>query len=68
LQNAEVAEMALAHAVGDKVKAAYRRGDLFDRRRRITADWAKFYGTPKSANLAQSSSLPQERIGSIRGG
>jgi hypothetical protein len=67
LQNTQVAEMAVAHAVGDKV-AAYRRGDLFDRRRRITADWAKFYGTPKSANLAQSSSLPQKRIGSIRGG
>jgi hypothetical protein len=59
--------MALAHAVGDKVKAAYRRGDLFDRRHRIMADWAKFYAS-KSANLAQSSSLPQERIGSIRGG
>src|SRR5260370_5399423 len=29
----EVAEMALAHAVGDKVEAAYRRGDLFERPR-----------------------------------
>jgi integrase len=37
----EVAEMALAHAVGDKVEAAYRRGDLFEKRRRIMADWAK---------------------------
>lgn len=37
----EVAEMALAHAVGDKVEAGYRRGDLFDKRRRIMADWAK---------------------------
>ncbi len=42
----EVAEMALAHAVGDKVEAAYRRGDLFERRRRIMAEWAKFCGTP----------------------
>jgi hypothetical protein len=41
----EVAEMALAHAVGDKVEAAYRRGDLFERRRRIMAEWAKFCGT-----------------------
>ncbi len=40
----EVAEMALAHAVGDKVEAAYRRGDLFEKRRRIMADWAKFCG------------------------
>ena len=34
-----VVEMALAHAVGDKVEAAYRRGDLFDKRRRLMAEW-----------------------------
>jgi integrase len=34
----EVAEMALAHAVGDKVKAAYRRGDLFDKRVALMVD------------------------------
>lgn len=39
---AEVAEMALAHAVGDKVEAAYRRGDLFEKRVRLMADWADF--------------------------
>jgi integrase len=38
----EVAEMALAHAIPDAVEAAYRRGDLFDKRRRLMADWAKF--------------------------
>ncbi len=38
----EVAEMALAHAVGDKVEAAYRRGDLFDKRRKMMNAWAKF--------------------------
>lgn len=36
----EVAEMALAHTVGDKVEAAYRRGDLFEKRRRLMDDWA----------------------------
>jgi integrase len=36
----EVVEMALAHAVGDKVEAAYRRGDLFEKRRRLMAAWA----------------------------
>lgn len=41
----EVAEMALAHAVGDKVEAAYRRGDLFAKRRRMMEDWAKYCGT-----------------------
>jgi integrase len=38
----EVAEMALSHAVGDKVEAAYRRGDLFEKRRRLMDAWAKF--------------------------
>ena len=37
-----VAEMALAHTIGDKVEAAYRRGDLFEKRRRLMADWAIF--------------------------
>lgn len=39
---AEVAEMALAHSVGDKVEAAYRRGDLFAKRRQIMEAWARF--------------------------
>lgn len=38
----EVAEMALAHAVGNKVEAAYRRGDLFEKRRGIMQDWADY--------------------------
>ncbi len=38
----DVAEMALAHAVGNKVEAAYRRGDLFEKRRRLAEDWAVF--------------------------
>jgi integrase len=42
----EVVEMALAHAVENKVEAAYRRGDLFLKRRRLMADWAKFCETP----------------------
>jgi integrase len=42
----EVAEMALAHAVGSKVEAAYRRGDLFDKRRQLAEAWAKFCSMP----------------------
>jgi integrase len=38
----EVAEMALAHVVTDKVEAAYLRSDLFDKRRRLMDDWATF--------------------------
>jgi integrase len=44
--SSEVAEMALAHAVGDKVEAAYRRGDLFERRRRLMQQWATFCTSP----------------------
>ena len=39
---ADVAEMALAHALRDKTEAAYRRGDLFEKRARLMADWARF--------------------------
>lgn len=36
---AELAEMALAHTVADKVEAAYRRGDMFERRRQLMREW-----------------------------
>ena len=39
---AEVAEAALAHAVADKVEAAYRRGDLFDKRRVLMQAWGDY--------------------------
>jgi len=42
----DVAEMALAHTIGNKVEAAYRRGDLFDKRRRMMNDWAKYLSQP----------------------
>jgi integrase len=38
---AEVAEMALAHTVSNKVEAAYRRGDLFQKRRQLMDAWAR---------------------------
>ena len=41
----EVAEAALAHVVGDKTEAAYRRGDLFEKRRRLMDAWAKYANT-----------------------
>lgn len=45
----EVAEMALAHAIGDKVEAAYRRGDLFEKRRKLMEAWAGFCARPSHA-------------------
>jgi integrase len=47
-----VVEMALAHTIGNRVEAAYRRGDLFDKRRRLMAEWAKY-----------CTSLPAEKVG-----
>jgi integrase len=38
----EVVEMALAHTIGNKVEAAYRRGDLFEKRRQLMEAWARF--------------------------
>ncbi len=38
----EVAEAALAHAVGDRVEAAYRRSELFDKRRQLMDAWGKY--------------------------
>src|SRR5271165_22316 len=42
----EVREMALAHTVGDKVEAAYRRGDLFEKRRQLAEAWARYCEKP----------------------
>ena len=42
----EVVEAALAHVIANKVEAAYQRGDLFDRRRRLMADWGEYCASP----------------------
>jgi integrase len=46
----EVCEQALAHAIGSKTEAAYRRGDLFEKRRKLMADWANYF-EPKPSNV-----------------
>jgi integrase len=38
----EVCEKALAHAIGNRSEASYRRGDLLDKRRRLMDDWASY--------------------------
>ena len=50
----EVAEMALAHTIENKVERAYRRGDLFDKRRRLMDDWAAYCASNGVANLKVS--------------
>jgi integrase len=41
----EVVEMAMSHTITNKVEAAYRRGDLIEKRRRLMAEWAKYCST-----------------------
>jgi integrase len=47
----EVAEMALAHTIGNKVERAYRRGNLMEPRRRLMNDWALFCLTGRWGNI-----------------
>jgi integrase len=42
----EVAEQALAHTIGTAVERAYRRTDLFEKRRRLMEEWAAFCASP----------------------
>jgi integrase len=48
----EVCEMALAHVIANKSEAAYRRGDLFDKRRKLMEAWATYLAMP--ANVADN--------------
>lgn len=57
---AEVAEAALGHVVGDKVEAAYRRGDFFEKRRRLMEAWAEFAkdaSKPQGALISMSKAV-----------
>jgi integrase len=45
----EVAEMALAHTIPSAVEAAYRRGDLFEKRRRLMEAWSNYCSKPTAA-------------------
>jgi integrase len=42
----EMAEIALAHAVGDETERAYQRGDMIEKRRRMMQDWAAWCAKP----------------------
>jgi integrase len=53
----EVCEMALAHAIPDAVEKAYRRGDLFEKRRKLMEAWGEFC----------SASAPTGKVLPIRG-
>ena len=55
----EVAEAALAHVIADRTEAAYRRGDLLDKRRRMMDAWAAYCQTERSSGGAI---IPIKRI------
>lgn len=48
-----VVEMALAHAIEDKVEGAYRRGDLFQKRRKLMDAWSNYCGRDPKAGIVQ---------------
>jgi len=47
----EVCEAALAHVIGNKAEAAYRRGDLFEKRQKLMDAWATYCTTPTKGQL-----------------
>jgi integrase len=57
----EVAEMALAHTVSDKVEAAYRRGDLVAKRRQLAEAWSKYCNSPPPAAGADVLTMQRAR-------
>lgn len=54
----EVCEMALAHTILNKVEAAYRRGDLLEKRRKMMDTWAEFISGPS----AKAQAIPIRRV------
>jgi integrase len=55
----EICEAALAHAVGNAVEQAYRRGDALEKRRALMHDWAAYAGGEKSAKVVKLASARQ---------
>jgi hypothetical protein len=71
----EVCEMALAHTIANKAEAAYRRGDLFDKRRELMQAWADWCGcaAEEATGTIDPQPLPVDtarvdaaRVGAIR--
>jgi hypothetical protein len=59
-----VIEAALAHVVRDRVEAAYARSDLFERRRTLKDEWARYLAVsrkPAAADPQTSGSAPPSR-------
>jgi integrase len=50
----EVAEMALAHTLGDKTRESYQRTDMMERRRQMMQDWARYITTRQTTATVTS--------------
>ncbi|MDZ7749416.1 MAG: hypothetical protein U5K43_11865 [Halofilum sp. (in: g-proteobacteria)] len=58
----DVAEMALAHVIENKVEAAYRRGDLFAKRRKMMQEWANYVSKQQAEEIPLQASTLGTRI------
>ena len=61
----EVSEMALAHSIGDKVEAAYRRGELLKKRAALMQQWATFLATPRAGGAVIQITKTKARLRSV---
>lgn len=59
----EVAEMALAHAIRDKTESAYRRGDLFEKRRALMQAWSDYIDQQTGANVIEMPERGEAAVG-----
>ena len=57
-----VVEMALAHTIPSQVEAAYRRGELLDKRRALMADWAAFVTPPSTPDPGPAHDRPAQGL------
>lgn len=64
----DVAEMVLAHTIQNKVEATYRRGDLFEKRRKMMQQWADYLDRLRAREKADPTpaTLPTLAVGSNR--
>lgn len=64
----ELAEEALAHAIGDATERAYRRESALDRRRPMMEDWSKFLARAEDVRVEPASALARARRSPLRAG
>jgi hypothetical protein len=55
--------MALAHVIGNKVEAAYRRGDLFQKRAKMMQAWANYLFAPDNSSKLVAFTRKEQELG-----